>query len=140
MSASHQRRRASPNAELSVLEFPAIPVFARMTKAERACRTREMVDAVYAAAVLAAEICARDKSSLMAEVGEVKYDTFVRCREEFADARANARALSEIIRAADSRLAAVSPGRNATGSAGIRSASGRSNTATASRSRAGLSR
>jgi hypothetical protein len=101
-------RKAKPVtvAQIGAVSFSAIPELAAQTQATRITCAHNLARQVRTAAVIAAEIVAMDKPNLVARVGE-ETETFAHILIKLTDAVATARALVEIMHAAELRVSSA---------------------------------
>ena len=90
--------------ELAQLEFRALKYFRGLSQKQRIEKTHRVVDAIRPMAVLASGIVAMEKSELIARV-EAKHDRFGEMLPQLTQAKDDANAISEVIAAAETRLA-----------------------------------
>ena len=88
--------------EIAAIEFAAVKQLRRLSKRARLKKAHEIVGRVRPMVLLAGEIMAADKAQLISMVEEA-YDEFGPALMLLANARTDARALVEIIRAAEVR-------------------------------------
>jgi hypothetical protein len=96
-------QRAATVAGIAAMEFDGVKGFARMPQEKRNANVRGLATRAYHAALVASELCARDKADVIRLVRE-KYDTFGPALMELAEAAGDTAALLEVIRSGESRL------------------------------------
>lgn len=100
------RGKPATHAEIASIEFKGVGEYRAMSQKQRVTRLRKAYDEIYAMSVLASQIVAHDKPKLVEIVTE-KYDEFGPFLMMLANARERAFGITELIGAAECRLAAA---------------------------------
>ena len=97
--------KAAPATEIEIaqLEFRALKAIHNLSKDERLTRVRELVECVRPMTVIAADVVAMTKAQLSKDV-EDKRDLFVRMRSDIARVKDDAKAIIDLLSAAEARL------------------------------------
>jgi uncharacterized protein YgbK (DUF1537 family) len=92
------------DVEIAQAEFRALKVIRNLSKDERFTRMDEILDLVRPMTIVAGEIVAMTKDQLAEDVKE-KRDLFVQMRSDITRAKDAAKAIVDLISAAEARLA-----------------------------------
>ena len=97
--------KATPatDTEIAQLEFRALKIIRNLSKDERLTRTHELAEHVRPMTIVASEVVAMTKAQLTKDV-EDKRDLFERLRSDIAGAKDNAKAIIDLLSAAEARL------------------------------------
>jgi hypothetical protein len=95
------------HAEVAQLEFRALKQFRNLSKTERIQKIHDTVDRIRPMAVLASELLTKEKPELIALVDEQYDEKFGPFLMQLAHATNDAKALADVIGAAEVRLAAA---------------------------------
>jgi hypothetical protein len=98
--------KATPATEIEMaqLEFRALKVIRNLSKDERLTRAHELVECVRPMTVIAADVVAMTKAQLAKDV-EDKRDLLVRMQSDIARVKDDAKAIIDLLWAAETRLA-----------------------------------
>jgi hypothetical protein len=97
--------KATPaiDAEIAQVELRALKIIRNMSKDERLSRTLELVEVVRPMTIIAGDVVATIKAELIKDIEE-KRDHFVRVRSEISKAKDDAKAITDLLSAAEARL------------------------------------
>jgi hypothetical protein len=97
------KAKPATDAEIAQLEFRALKIIRNLSKDERLTRTHELVEFVRPMTIVAGEVVAMTKPQLSKDV-EDKRDLFEHMRSDIAGAKDNAKAIIDLLSAAEARL------------------------------------
>jgi hypothetical protein len=97
--------KATPatDTEIAQLEFRALKIIRNLSKDERLTRTHELVEFVRPMTIVAGEVVAMTKAQLSKDI-EDKRNLFERMRSDIAGVKDNAKAIIDLLSAAEARL------------------------------------
>jgi hypothetical protein len=91
------------DTEIAQIELRALKVIRNLSRDERLTRTHELVEFVCPMTVIAGDVVAMTKAQLTKDV-EDKRDLFVRMRSDIARVKDDAKAIIDLLSAAEARL------------------------------------
>ena len=97
------KAKPANDTEIAQVELRALKIVRNMSKDERLARTHELVEAVRPMTLIAGDVVAMTKAQLSKDV-EDKGDHFGRMRLDIAKAKDDARAIVDLLSAAEARL------------------------------------
>jgi hypothetical protein len=91
------------DTEIAQIELRALKIIRNLSKDERLARTHELVEVVRPMTIVAGEVVAMTKAKLSKDVEE-KRDHFVHLQSDVAKAKDDAKAIVDLLSAAEARL------------------------------------